>query len=166
MDGMRDTLGGFALYEPNVFLSEGARSKRVIVKVKTTRQPPTAVKDKCAYHCASSVATLLEGLRHGSELWSQWLASKVLHSILKRIRTRQDHGMRGPGQWHLRNSAVEHNTVVGKRIESGDLDTLISVTRQMIGTDRVDSNENDVNWNSTRGERARERAAVERKEDK
>src|SRR5205823_14925845 len=75
-------------------------SKRVIIKIEAPSQPPTAVEDKRAHHCARPVSMILERLSNRAKLGTERRPRKILHAVLKRIHPCQNHRVRRPGQRH------------------------------------------------------------------
>ena len=98
---VRNTLSGPTIHQPNIFLLESFCRKRIVVEIETPCQAPTAVQYKRTHNRTGSVSSRLERLRYRSELRSEWLTGEILHSILKRICSRENHCMRGPCQRHL-----------------------------------------------------------------
>src|SRR5439155_26136119 len=96
-----DALSGATLNQPQVAVLELIGSERIVVKVESAGQPPTAVKHKSAYHGSCAVSMLFECLGNRTEPRIERLSGKILHPILKRIRSSQNHGVRWPGQRHL-----------------------------------------------------------------
>src|ERR1700722_3228009 len=111
-DGMRNAFGGATIDEAGFFLLEGFGGERVIVKIETARQTPTAIENEGTDNRSCAVARFLEGLGHGTKLRRQWLPRKILDAILKGIRAGEDHGMRGPGQRNLGNCALKNHAIV------------------------------------------------------
>ena len=72
------------------------------------------------------------------------LASEILHAILKRIRAGEDRRMRGPGERNLRDGAVEDHVIRCEGIERGRFNVLRAVATEMIGTERINCNKNDI----------------------
>src|SRR5208282_4663924 len=102
-DGMRYTLCGASVDQADILLGEGFRRKRIIVEVEAAPEAPTPVENKGADHGPGGVTRLLKGLGNGAKLLCQGLPGEVLHAILKRISAGQDHGVRRPGKWNLRD---------------------------------------------------------------
>src|SRR5437870_608024 len=132
------------IHQANIFLLEGLCGKRVVVKIETASQAPAAVEHEGAHYGSGNVSGLFEGLSYRAELRAQRLASEVLDAILKWICAGQNYGVRWPCKWNLRNHAFEQHAVVGECIESRGLHRLCAITADMIGSQRVDSNQDDI----------------------
>src|SRR6266480_3194134 len=107
IQSMGDTLTSFPIYQTNVFLLERLGGKSIVVKIKASRQSPTAIEHKGTHHCGRSITALFEGFCNGAELRIEWLPGEVLHAVLKRICSGQNSGMGRPSQRDLRNRALE-----------------------------------------------------------
>src|SRR5436305_1692169 len=119
-------------------------SKRVIVKIEAASQPPTPVEDKCTHHRAGPVSMILERLSNRAKLGIQRRPRKILHAVLKRICPCQNHGVRRPGQRHLRNRAFEHDPVMRQRVECRRLHILGSVTTDVVRAYGVNRDQNYI----------------------
>src|SRR5271169_3997627 len=133
-DGMRYALPGATVYQADILLGEGFRRKRIIVEVEAAPQAPTPVENKGADHGPGGVTRLLKSLGHGAKLLRQRLPGEILHAVLKGVSAGQDHSVRRPGKWNLRDGSLKHNPVVSQRIEGWSLDHRCSVTSHVIGT--------------------------------
>src|SRR6202521_4626863 len=140
-DGVCHALPGATVDQSDILLLEGFRRKCIIVKVEAARQPPTPVENESADHSPGGVSCLLESLRHGAKLLRQRLPGEILHAVLKGVSTGQDHRMRRPGKWDLRDRPLKHDTVVSQRIKGGSLDGLCSIASHVVGTQGIDGDQ-------------------------
>ena len=90
---MRNAILRFAIHQTNVFCLKYFRREGIVIKVKSAGQSPTTVQNKRAHDRACGIALLFENLSNGTKAFVEWLPSKILHTILKRIRTSQDRRM-------------------------------------------------------------------------
>src|SRR5208282_6872732 len=106
-------------------------------------EAPTPVENKGADHGPGGVTRLLKGLGNGAKLLCQGLPGEVLHAILKRISAGQDHGVRRPGKWNLRDGPLKHDSVVRQRVEGWRLDHLhlCSIASHVVGAERIDGDQ-------------------------
>ena len=141
---MGDALAGPAIHQANVFLPKCFSREGVVVEIEAARQPPAAVQHERAYDRAGGIALLLENLGHRTEARVERLPGKILHAILKGISTRQDRGMRRPGQRHLRDGALEDNAVARQGVEGRGLHIGRAVAAEVVGANRVNGDENHV----------------------
>ena len=139
-----NALSGAAIHQSDFFLLKRFGGEGVVVEIKAASQPPTAVQNERTDHCASGVALLFEQLSHRTKALIERLARKILHTVLKRIRTGQNGGVRRPGKRHLGDSTIEDNTIASQAIKNGSLNAGRAVASKMIGAHRVDRDENYV----------------------
>ena len=107
MQGMTDTLSSPAVHESKVLVLKGGGGKGVVVVVETAGQAPTAVEHEGTYYCSGRVTSLLESLCQRAKLRRERVAGEVLHTVLKRIRSRQNGRVRRPGQRDLRERSLK-----------------------------------------------------------
>src|SRR5208283_2697757 len=129
------------VHQADVFLLEGIRGKRIVIKIEAARETPTPVENKGANHGPGGITCVLEGLGHGAKLLSQRLPGEILHAVLKGVSAGQDHRVRRPGKWNLRDGSLKQNPVVSQRIEGWSLDHRCSVTSHVIGTHGIDGDQ-------------------------
>src|SRR5207249_11366054 len=133
-----------AIYQSKIAFDEGFWRERIVIELKAASESPTAVKYERTHHGGSRVAMLLENLRDRDKLRIQRLSGKIPHSILKRISAGQNHCMRWPRKWNLRNGALEDDAVAGQGIQCWCLHRSGAVRSRVVGAYRVDRDENDI----------------------
>src|SRR6266404_8403438 len=143
---MRYALPGATVHQSGIFFLEGFRRERIIIKIKAAGQPPTPIENEGADHGSGGVTRLLEGLRHGAKLLRQRLAGEILHAILKGVSAGQDHRVRRPGKWDLRDCALKHHTIMSQSIEGWGLDGLRSITSHVIRAHSIDGDQYDAGF--------------------
>ena len=116
----------------------------IVIEIKSACEPPTAVKYERTHHRGRGVSLLLEDLSNGSKSRIQRLSGKILYSVLKRISAGQNHCMRWPSKWNLRNGALEDDAVAGQGIQCWCLHRSGAVRSRVVGAYRVDRDENDI----------------------
>ena len=148
-DGMRYALSGATVHQPGILFLEGFRRKRVIVKIEAACQPPTPVEHEGADHGSGGVTRVLESLGHGAKLLRQRLPGEILYAVLKGVSAGQDHRMRGPGKWDLRDRPLKHDTVVSQRVKGWSLDGLRSIASHVVGTQGIDGDQYNAGFRKT-----------------
>src|SRR5207249_4349346 len=97
-----------------------------------------------ADHGTGTVPMILECLGDRMELQIERWTSEILHTVLKRISSCQNHGMRWPSQRHLRDRSVEDDSIATERIEGWSFHILRSVTTDVVCADSINRYENYV----------------------
>src|SRR5439155_3551020 len=76
-----------------------------------------------------------------------------LNAVLERVGARENYGVRRPSERDLGDSAFEHDAVAGKRVERRRLDLAGAIAADVVGSNRIYSDENHVGRISARPRR-------------
>ena len=126
----------------------------VVVGLVTLTNAPAGMEHVGRDEPSGPVAGCLKTLRKGGGVLSQDEARVVAHGVVWRVEPREERRVRRQRQRHLRDSVLEHHALPRQPRGRGRLERR-AVRREVIATQRVDGDHDDVGLSESRALRRR-----------
>ena len=123
----------------------------VVVEVKAAVQSEARIEHRRGHYSARGVAILFQSRSQGRRLRAQTVSAKVVHSVQSRVSPSEDHSVGWQRDRDWSKSALELNPTGSKSIDIGGVNLLISIAAQVIGTERVNCDNDYVRRSFGRG---------------
>src|SRR5579864_1469241 len=87
---------------------------------------------------------IVKRLGQGAELVRERRSGEILESVVKGVGAGKNRSMRGQGERHLGDGQRKKDAFPGQSINRGGLDLLVAVAAEMVGAQRINSDEKNV----------------------
>jgi hypothetical protein len=139
-DGRVDDPIGGALREPELTCG-AARSHAIFVVVESPSEPVLPIEHHRPDEGGRRKTALAQPFRERGDLLAEAEGRVVAHAVAGRIETRHERDMRRQGEGCRRDRGLEAHAALGERVDRRGVDPPPSVAPEMIGTKRVDRDE-------------------------
>ena len=116
----------------------------VVVKIESLIQSKARIQDCGGDHRSRLIPGLFEDGSERGLKRAKLVAAEIMHPTEHGIGSGQNRGVRGQGYGNDCEGAVETRSVGSEGVDVGRLDLFVSVAADMVGAQRVDRNEDDI----------------------
>ena len=116
----------------------------VVVEIESAIQSEARIEHRRADHGTGHISIFLEHGSQGGLAWAQFVGGKIVHAAPHGISSGKHHGVRGQRDRHRSVGALEARTLGGERVDIGSANLLVAVAAEMVGTQRIDSDDHHI----------------------
>ena len=124
----------------------------VVVEIESAIQSKARIEHRRADHGAGRISMFLEHGSQGGLARAQFVGGEIVHAAPHGVSSGKHHGVRGQRDRHRSVGALKARAVGGERVDVGSANLLVAVASEMVGAQRVDSDDHHIRRRSRRRE--------------